>query len=242
MRTDEEIRQAIHAVRRSRHNARVQAYSQAMSSIAAQGLAEAEQDMPEEHEIAVVVQRLVRADLSGVLFTADPVTGDRMRMTGNFVQGLGETLVSGQANAQTFTFRSSAGDLQRAGGARPPRAHALSQRLQAGEGTGRSPRHRMGGDKRCRRGRTAGHPPIAPHYHPERIQGRHRRMERQSHGQLPMVRRQPGRKRASRADPFHLLLAEGPRISKAWICVTVLPWAWTAIRWRASSAAAGTST
>ena len=38
-----------------------QAYSQA------QGLA------AEEHEIAVVVQCLIRADFSGVLFTADPV-------------------------------------------------------------------------------------------------------------------------------------------------------------------------
>jgi pyruvate,water dikinase len=92
VRTDDDIRQAIHAVRRSRHNTRVQAYSQA------QGLEET------EHEIAIVVQRLIRADLSGVLFTADPVTGDLMRMTGNFVQGLGEALVSGQANPQTFTL------------------------------------------------------------------------------------------------------------------------------------------
>jgi rifampicin phosphotransferase len=92
VRTDEEIRQAIHVVRRSRHNTRVQAYSQA------QGLEET------EHEIAIVVQRLIRADFSGVLFTADPVTGDLMRMTGNFVQGLGEELVSGRANPQTFTL------------------------------------------------------------------------------------------------------------------------------------------
>jgi phosphohistidine swiveling domain-containing protein len=92
MRTDDEIRQAIYTVRRSRHDARVQAYSQA------QGLAET------EHEIAIVVQRLIRADYSGVLFTADPVTGDMTRMTGNFVQGLGEKLVSGQANPQTFTL------------------------------------------------------------------------------------------------------------------------------------------
>ncbi|MBN1890237.1 MAG: hypothetical protein JW850_19735 [Thermoflexales bacterium] len=98
VRTDEEIRQAIHVVRCSRHNARVQAYSQAMNSIAAQGLDRA------EHEIAIVVQHLIRADYSGVLFTADPVTGDMMRMTGNFVQGLGEKLVSGQANPQTFTL------------------------------------------------------------------------------------------------------------------------------------------
>ena len=92
VRTDEEIRRAIHVVRRSRHSARVQAYSQA------QGLEET------EHEIAIVVQCLIRADLSGVLFTADPITGDLMRMTGNFVKGLGEALVSGQANPRTFTL------------------------------------------------------------------------------------------------------------------------------------------
>jgi phosphohistidine swiveling domain-containing protein len=92
VRTDEEIREAIHLVRRSRHSARVQAYSQA------QGLKET------EHEIAIVVQRLIRADFSGVLFTADPVTGDLMQMTGNFVPGLGERLVSGQAIPQTFTL------------------------------------------------------------------------------------------------------------------------------------------
>ena len=92
VRTDEEVREAIHVVRRSRHNARVQAYSQA------QGLAGM------EHEVAVIVQRLVRADFSGVLFTADPVTGDLMHMTGNFVPGAGEALVSGQVNAQTFTL------------------------------------------------------------------------------------------------------------------------------------------
>lgn len=92
VRTDEDIRQAIHTVRRSRHNTRVQAYSRA------QGLDET------EHEIAIVVQRLIQADFSGVLFTADPVTGNLMQMTGNFVHGLGEKLVSGQANPQTFTL------------------------------------------------------------------------------------------------------------------------------------------
>lgn len=92
VRTDEDLWEAIHVVRLSRYGARVQAYSQA------QGLGEA------THEIAVVIQRLIQADFSGVLFTADPVTGDMMHMTGNFVRGLGEKLVSGQSNAQIFTF------------------------------------------------------------------------------------------------------------------------------------------
>ena len=92
VKTDEQVRQAIHIVRCSRHNARVKAYSQAHGLPA------------KEHEIAVVVQCMVQADLSGVLFTIDPLTGDLMRMTGNFVPGLGEKLVSGGENPQTFTL------------------------------------------------------------------------------------------------------------------------------------------
>ncbi len=95
--TDAQIRDAILKVRRSRQSDRVQAYSQAQAM---------EQ---KDHEIAVIVQRLIRADLSGVLFTVDPVTGDQMHMTGNFVEGLGEKLVSGQANAQVFTFERPEG-------------------------------------------------------------------------------------------------------------------------------------
>jgi phosphohistidine swiveling domain-containing protein len=95
-RTDEEIRKAIHAVRRSRQSERVRAYSQAQGIEAA-------------HEMAVVVQRLVRADVSGVLFTADPITGSRTCMMCNFVPGLGEKLVSGEVDAQTFTLKRPKG-------------------------------------------------------------------------------------------------------------------------------------
>ncbi len=48
-------------------------------------------------EMAVVVQRMVPADVSGVLFTADPVTG-RPEPVINAVRGLGEALVSGEAD------------------------------------------------------------------------------------------------------------------------------------------------
>jgi phosphohistidine swiveling domain-containing protein len=89
--TDEAVCDAIGTVRRSRHNQRVRAYSQA-------------QHLPEDHEVAVVVQRFVRAEFAGVLFTANPITGNLMQMTGNFVLGSGEKLVGGEANAQTFTF------------------------------------------------------------------------------------------------------------------------------------------
>ncbi|MGW6929553.1 PEP/pyruvate-binding domain-containing protein [Lentzea sp. NPDC054927] len=52
----------------------------------------------ESAEMAVVVQRMVPADVSGVLFTADPVTG-RAEPVINAVRGLGEALVSGEADS-----------------------------------------------------------------------------------------------------------------------------------------------
>jgi len=94
--SDEAIRAAIHAVRLSRHSERVRAYSQA------QGLDAA-------HDMAVVVQQLVRADVSGVLFTRDPVTGSCTSMMGNFVFGFGEELVSGEAEPYTFTLKRPRG-------------------------------------------------------------------------------------------------------------------------------------
>jgi rifampicin phosphotransferase len=95
--TDDEIRDAIRAVRHSRRNARVEAYS------SAQGLGDA------DHEIAVIVQYLIRADISGVLFTVDPVSGSLSRMMGNCVHGAGEKLVSGTANSEAFTFARPVG-------------------------------------------------------------------------------------------------------------------------------------
>jgi phosphohistidine swiveling domain-containing protein len=96
VRTDEEVRAAINTVRASRASDRVRAYSQAMT-LAAHGL-------DAGHDMAVVVQRLVRAVISGVLFTADPVTGSYQHMVGNYVHGLGEGLVSGEAEPHTFTL------------------------------------------------------------------------------------------------------------------------------------------
>ena len=45
--------------------------------------------------LAVVVQRMVPAQVAGVLFTADPITGRRRRAAIDAVRGLGEQLVSG---------------------------------------------------------------------------------------------------------------------------------------------------
>jgi phosphoenolpyruvate synthase/pyruvate phosphate dikinase len=50
-----------------------------------------------EDRIAVIVQRMIDPLYSGVLFTADPVTGDRNAMEMEWVLGTGEKLVSGEA-------------------------------------------------------------------------------------------------------------------------------------------------
>ena len=55
--------------------------------------------------MAVVVQRMVDAEASGVLFTADPVTGHRRISTIEAIPGLGEALVSGHVNADRYTMR-----------------------------------------------------------------------------------------------------------------------------------------
>ncbi|MFF4082554.1 rifamycin-inactivating phosphotransferase [Streptomyces sp. NPDC001777] len=55
--------------------------------------------------MAVVVQRMVFPHASGILFTADPVTGDRRTATVDAGFGLGEALVSGLVNPDVFTVR-----------------------------------------------------------------------------------------------------------------------------------------
>ncbi|MEU3985371.1 rifamycin-inactivating phosphotransferase [Streptomyces sp. NPDC026672] len=55
--------------------------------------------------MAVVVQRMVLPDAAGVLFTADPVTGNRKVATVDAGLGLGEALVSGLVNPDVFTVR-----------------------------------------------------------------------------------------------------------------------------------------
>ncbi|MFC9228835.1 rifamycin-inactivating phosphotransferase [Streptomyces decoyicus] len=55
--------------------------------------------------MAVVVQQMVFPRASGILFTADPVTGNRKVATVDAGFGLGEALVSGLVNPDVFTVR-----------------------------------------------------------------------------------------------------------------------------------------
>ena len=84
-----EIYDAIGVVFTSRLSHRVQTYSK-------------EKGVDMDHQIAIVIQKMIPAEFSGVLFTADPVTADRSLMVGNYTRGLGEKIVSGEVNPDVF--------------------------------------------------------------------------------------------------------------------------------------------
>ncbi|AKT41502.1 PEP/pyruvate-binding domain-containing protein [Chondromyces crocatus] len=119
VRDDDAVADAIETVRRSRHHERVAAYSQA-------------QGLPAQQDVAVVVQRLVRPQIAGVLFTADPVTGSRDTLVGNYVHGFGEPLVAGEATALAFTLTRPHGDYTGPEALRPHarELHRLGTRLE----------------------------------------------------------------------------------------------------------------
>lgn len=56
--------------------------------------------------LSVVVQKMVFPDVSGILFTADPVTSNRKGLSIDSSFGLGEALVSGLVNADNYKVRN----------------------------------------------------------------------------------------------------------------------------------------
>ena len=63
--------------------------------------------------LAVVVQELIDADASGIVFTADPVTGDDFMIEINASWGLGEAVVGGQVTPDTIAVERSSGRILR---------------------------------------------------------------------------------------------------------------------------------
>lgn len=59
-------------------------------------------DGSEDEAMAVVVMALVRSDVSGIAFTAHPVTGSREQVVINASWGLGEAVVSGLVTPDSF--------------------------------------------------------------------------------------------------------------------------------------------
>ncbi len=53
-------------------------------------------------KIAVPVQRMIQSEFSGVMFTVEPVTSDRTKITVEAIVGLGEGLVSGEVSPDLY--------------------------------------------------------------------------------------------------------------------------------------------
>ena len=64
---------------------------------------------PADVSLAVVVQELVAADTSGILFTANPLTGARDQEMLNAAWGLGEAIVGGQVTPDTIVVDKISG-------------------------------------------------------------------------------------------------------------------------------------
>ncbi len=58
-------------------------------------------------QLAVLVQQLVASDVSAVVFSANPITGNRDEVVINASWGLGESIVSGTVTPDTFVVRKS---------------------------------------------------------------------------------------------------------------------------------------
>lgn len=56
--------------------------------------------------IAAVIQRFISPEFAGVLFTADAVSASTAVMTGNYVKGVGEALVSGEGSDGSFRLNA----------------------------------------------------------------------------------------------------------------------------------------
>lgn len=61
-----------------------------------------EHHLPHPGVPAVLIQKMVAADVAGVAFSANPVTGQRGMVVVSAVAGLGDRLVSGETDAETY--------------------------------------------------------------------------------------------------------------------------------------------
>jgi pyruvate,water dikinase len=66
---------------------------------------------PEDLSMAVVVQQLISAEVAGVVFTANPVTGALDELMINAAWGLGEALVSGRVTPDTIVINKKTGSI-----------------------------------------------------------------------------------------------------------------------------------
>ncbi|HEX6917638.1 MAG TPA: PEP/pyruvate-binding domain-containing protein [Phycicoccus sp.] len=94
------VLEAVHRVRDTADDERVVAYRQARGPEGADG-------------IAVLVQRMVASDVSGVAFSANPLSGAREEAVVTATRGLGEVLVGGEAAGEQWVVRGGAASRDR---------------------------------------------------------------------------------------------------------------------------------
>ena len=58
----------------------------------------------EDLKMAVIVQEMIDSDLSGVVFTVNPITGNDKEIVAEVINGQGEQYVSGKVNATTYYY------------------------------------------------------------------------------------------------------------------------------------------
>ncbi len=84
--------------------------------------------------MSVVVQLLVPADVAGILFTANPSTGERSELVINASYGLGEAVVSGQITPDTYIVNRADGSIKES------MIGTKELQIDAGDGQGTSSR------------------------------------------------------------------------------------------------------
>ncbi len=89
---------------------------------------------PRSVRLAVVVQRMIDAEVAGVLFTANPLTGKRRQAVIDANPGLGEAVVSGATNPDHFVVNTTTGEIVE----RRPGDKQVVIRATAGGGTQRA--------------------------------------------------------------------------------------------------------
>lgn len=67
----------------------------------------------DETQVAVLIQELVPAEVAGVLFTCDPLSGRRDRWMVEACWGLGEAVVEGLVTPDHYTLTPGPRDAQR---------------------------------------------------------------------------------------------------------------------------------
>jgi pyruvate,water dikinase len=71
-------------------------------------------------QMEVIIQVMVPAEVSGVIFTADPVARDPRWMVISAAEGLGEALVQGQVAGDTYRVQAETGEIEGQGGVLSP--------------------------------------------------------------------------------------------------------------------------